>query len=78
MSVTKWIKQEKLRELGIPELRDRVAELKASIFTSRFQRSTGKLDNFRLLPQTRRRLAAVLTLIHEKELAQRGTSEEQK
>jgi ribosomal protein L29 len=30
-----------------------------------------------LLPQSRHRLAAVLTLIHEKELAQR-TSEEQR
>ena len=77
MSVTKWIKQEKLRELSISELKERAAELKASIFTSRFQRSTGKLDNFRLLPQSRHRLAAVLTLIHEKELAQR-TSKEQK
>ena len=78
MGVTKWTKQEKLRELSIPELKDRVAELKASLFTSRFQRSTGKLDNFRLLPQVRRRLAAVLTLIHEKEQAQQDLSEEQK
>jgi large subunit ribosomal protein L29 len=69
MSVKKWIKQEKLRELSIKDLRDRAAELKASLFGSRFQRSSGKLDNYRIIPQTRRRLAAVLTLLAEKERA---------
>ena len=66
MSVKKWIKQQKLRDLSLAELHDRATELKASLFASRFQRSTGKLDNFRVLPQTRRRLAAVLTKIEPK------------
>jgi len=69
MGVKKWIKQEKLRELSIKDLRDRATELKASLFSSRFQRSSGKLDNYRVIPQTRRRLAAVLTLLGEKERA---------
>jgi large subunit ribosomal protein L29 len=69
MSAKKWIKQEKLRELSVSDLRDRVAELKASLFSSRFQRSSGKLDNYRIIPETRRRLAAVMTIIAEKERA---------
>lgn len=71
MSVRKWIKQEKLRELSVKELQDRAAELKTSLFSNRFQRSSGKLDNYRVIPQTRRRLAAVLTLLTEKERAAR-------
>ena len=66
----KWVKEQKLREKSIKELEDRVKELKASVFTSRFQKSTGKLDNYQLLHQTKRRLASVLTIIHEKELEQ--------
>ena len=77
MSVTKWVKQEKLREMPLSDLRDRASELKAALFTSRFQRSTGKLDNYRLLPVLRRRLAAVLTLIRERELAEQGQEAEQ-
>lgn len=67
MSVTKWIKQEKLKEMSVPELQDRAAELKATIFTNRFHLGTGKLENYRLIPQAKRRLAAVLSLIHERE-----------
>lgn len=66
MGVTKWIKQEKLRELSVKDLRDRATELKAALFGSRFQRSSGKLDNYRVLPETRRRLAAVYTILREK------------
>jgi len=78
MSTKKWIKQEKLRELSIKELRDRAAELKASLFSNRFQRSSGKLDNYRVIPEARRRLAAVLTLIAEKERAGRADQMEAK
>ena len=72
MGAKKWIKQEKVRELSLQELRDRAAELKASLFSSRFQRSSGKLDNYRVIPETRRRLAAVMTIIAEKERAQQA------
>jgi len=64
---SKWMKSQKLREKSIAELNDRVAELKASLFTNRFQRATGKLENYRVMPQTRRRLATVLTILREKQ-----------
>lgn len=72
MSQKKWIKQQKIRDLSVKELTDRVAELKAQVFANRFQRSTGKLENFRVLPQTRRHLAVVLTILHEKQTAAEG------
>ena len=64
----KWIKSQKLREKSIAELREMVKELKSALFTARFQQRTGKLDNFQLMRQERRRLAVLLTLIREKEL----------
>lgn len=67
MSVKKWIKQEKLRELSEQQLLDRVAELKGDVYQHRVQRSTGQLENFQLLSRDRRRLAAVLTLLREKQ-----------
>lgn len=66
---TKWIKEQKLRDISVKELEARVSELKASMFANRFQKSVGKLENYRVMPQTRRRLAAVLTVLREKQLA---------
>ena len=73
MSVSKWIKQEKLRDLSIDELKDRAAELKASMFTHRFQRGTGQLDNYRIIPLVKRRYAALQTIIREKQLAKEAS-----
>jgi large subunit ribosomal protein L29 len=67
MSVKKWVKQEKLRELTVQQLADRVAELKGDVYQHRVQRSTGQLENFRLMPRDRHRLAAVLTILREKQ-----------
>lgn len=69
---SKWVKQQKLRELSLGELRDRASELRASLFASRFQRASGKLDNYRVIPEAKRQLAAVLTVVREKELAERA------
>jgi len=71
----KWVKQQKLHQLEISELKDRAAELRAALFSNRFQRSTGKLDNSCLLKQSRRQLAAVLTVLREKEIAQAPAKE---
>ena len=68
--VKKWIKENKLRGKSVAELRQMVSELKDTMFTHRFQLSTGKLENHRVINETRRQLAAVLTLIREKEAAQ--------
>ncbi len=65
---TKWIKEQKLRDLPVKELEARATELRASLFANRFQRAVGKLENYRVMPQTRKRLAAVLTILREKQL----------
>ncbi|MCB1218639.1 50S ribosomal protein L29 [bacterium] len=68
MSTNKWFKEEKLRDKSVSELRDMARELKSLGFTHRMDRLSGKLENYRIIPQTRRRLAAVNNLIREKEL----------
>ena len=68
MSTNKWFKEEKLRDKSVSELRDMARELKSLGFTHRMDRLSGKLENYRMIPQTRRRLAAVYNLIREKEL----------
>jgi large subunit ribosomal protein L29 len=69
MSMHKYIRDQKLRDKSVAELKARAGELKTQLFTHRFNKATGKLDNYRLMPATRRQLAAVLTLLREKELA---------
>jgi ribosomal protein L29 len=70
--VKKWIKEQKLKSKTVPELEQRVRELKDAMFTQRFQLSTGKLENYAVFGQTRRRLAAVLTLINQKQKAEQA------
>ena len=72
MSTNKWFKEEKLRDKSVDELRKMVSELKSLKFTHRIDRISGKMENYRLIPQTRRRLAAVNNLIREKELSKGG------
>jgi ribosomal protein L29 len=74
MSTNKWFKEEKLREKSVDELRNMVRELKSLTFTHRIDRISGKMENYRLIPQTRRRLAAVYNLIREKELRKGGAN----
>ena len=69
MAKKNYSKQQPLVDLPVAELRKRVGELKAEQFQQRLDRTTGKLQNYRLIPQTGRQLAAVLTALRAQELA---------
>jgi large subunit ribosomal protein L29 len=66
VSIHKFTK--KWRDKSVEELRKEVAHNKSLQFNNRFQLSTGKLDNYRRISETRRELAVLLTLIRQKEL----------
>jgi ribosomal protein L29 len=68
-------KQQKPGDLSVDQLQKEVGELKGLQFQQRFEKSTGKLQNYRLIPQTKKRLAAVLTALREKELAAQGSGQ---
>jgi large subunit ribosomal protein L29 len=58
-----------LRELNDTELEHRLGEAKEELFNLRFQNATGQLDNVARLPQVRREVARIETLLREREIA---------
>jgi large subunit ribosomal protein L29 len=58
-----------LRELNDTELEHRLGEAKEELFNLRFQNATGQLDNVARIPQVRRDLARIETLLREREIA---------
>ena len=66
-----------LREMTEQELELRHLEVEKELFNLRFQKSMGQLENPLRLRTTRRELARVKTIIHERKLAQiTGTGDE--
>jgi large subunit ribosomal protein L29 len=57
-----------LRELNDTELEHRLGEAKEELFNLRFQNATGQLDNITRLPQMRREVARIETLLREREI----------
>ena len=58
-----------LRDLNDIELEHRLGETKEELFNLRFQNATGQLDNIARLPQVRREIARIETLLREREIA---------
>lgn len=63
------MKARELRELSIEELRQKEQDLTAELFNLKFQHATGQLENTERLPQVRKDLARVKTILRERELA---------
>jgi large subunit ribosomal protein L29 len=61
------MKAKELRELSIPELKERLAKLREELMNLRFQKSIHRLENPMRIRQVRREIARVLTIIKEKE-----------
>ena len=58
-----------LRELNDAELANRLREFKEELFNLRFQNATGQLDNIARIPQVKRDVARIETLLREREIA---------
>ena len=61
-------KAAELRELNDTELEHRLGEAKEELFNLRFQNATGQLDNIARIPQVRREVARIETLLREREI----------
>ena len=61
------MKAKELRELSIPELKERVAKLREELMNLRFQKSIHRLENPMRIRQVRREIARVLNILKEKE-----------
>jgi large subunit ribosomal protein L29 len=60
-------KNKKLRELSKNELVDRLNDAKEELMNLRFQHATGELTDFTRLRITRRQIARMTTMLHERE-----------
>jgi large subunit ribosomal protein L29 len=62
-------KAAELRDLNDTELEHRLGEAKEELFNLRFQNATGQLDNIARIPEVRREVARIETLLREREIA---------
>ncbi len=56
-----------LRDMSVEELRQKLVELRESLFNLKFQHATGQLENTAQLKRHKRDIARVLTILHEKQ-----------
>lgn len=59
-------KKEDIRSLSDDELAARVNDAREELMKLRFQQSTGELTDYTRLGQTRRQIARMLTVLHER------------
>jgi large subunit ribosomal protein L29 len=60
---------EALRDLSREELLTKEMELRQELFNLRFQHATRQLENTARIPQVRKEIARVLTVLRERELS---------
>ena len=60
------MKAEELRKLSEEDLKKKLMELKEELFRLRFQHQINQLDNPNKIPETKRNIARVLTVLNEK------------
>ncbi len=62
------MKASELRQLTYKELLAELDDAKEAQFNLRFQETSGQLEDLSQLRTTRRRIARIMTILHEKEL----------
>lgn len=60
------MKAKELRDLSVEDLGKKAEELNQELFNLRFQLHTGHLENSARIPQVRREIARVKTILREK------------
>jgi len=63
------VKARELKEMSEAELRQKEKEVTEELFNLKFQHATGQLENTQRLPQVRKDLARVKTVLRQKEIA---------
>jgi len=63
------MKPSAIREMGPEELVHKQEELQEHLFRLRVQQSIGQLDNTMKLRETRRDIARIMTILHQKQVS---------
>ena len=58
----------KYRAMSVSDLEKKVVELKEELFNLRFQHATNQLENPLRIPETKKEIALIMTILREKEL----------
>lgn len=66
------MKINQIREMTVTELNKALADSKEELFNLRFQHSINQLDNPMKIVETKKTIARLLTVLHEKELAEKA------
>ncbi len=61
-------KTKKMHDLSTDELHRHLNDARQELMNLRFQQATGELTDYTRLEQTRRQIARLLTVLHEREL----------
>ncbi len=61
------VKNKKLRDASLDELRKQMRDAREELMNLRFQQATGELTDFTRLRHTRRQIARLMTILHERE-----------
>lgn len=64
----KQMKANKIREMSVNELEQKLVELKGELFNLRFQMATGQLENPMRVRDVKKSIARIKTILKEKEL----------
>ncbi|HMQ69017.1 MAG TPA: 50S ribosomal protein L29 [Ignavibacteria bacterium] len=62
------MKTYQIREMSVEDLKNTLADSYEALENLRFQHSTGQLENYKSLTNTKRDIAKIKTLLREKEL----------
>ncbi|WP_461210859.1 50S ribosomal protein L29 [Desulfocurvus sp. DL9XJH121] len=57
-----------LKELSAAELNAKLGEFRQELFNLRFQHATAQLENTQRLPEVKKTIARILTILREKEV----------
>jgi large subunit ribosomal protein L29 len=61
------VKPTAIRDMNVDEIQTRVAELREELFNLRFRNAMKQLDNPLKIRESRREMARLLTVLHEKQ-----------
>lgn len=62
------MKANKMRDMSISELEQKLVELKGELFNLRFQMATGQLENPMRVRDVKKSIARIKTILREREL----------
>lgn len=62
------MKAQEMRELSVAELNEKLGEFRQELFNLRFQHATAQLENTQRIPEVKKTIARILTVIRDKEV----------